>query len=549
VRLEESLFRDGQIILKSLEASFGTGMMGMMGRTDNLQEIMTSIATLSDIRFVALVDPQGIILAHNNPRLVGTVFPQKERLQPLNGREGTNSWFDRKGAFVVVKKLEPFLSLGMSEKAPNTMGFRMHSMMAPQGDLLDQVISGQVYAVVTLGTRAFEEARKNDLHHALLMGLILLVLGTAGFYFIFLVQNYYFTKRSLDSMTTYATQVVENMPDGLLSIDPEGNMVTANNRAKDLLAMPNDRLEKDEINNRLRPFLWPIVSSLKEKSPLLEQEVEFPVEPGKSIPLSLSAARLISKEGEDLGAVIILRDLREIKELREKMQRSEKLAGLGSLAAGMAHEIRNPLSSIKGFAQFFRKKNPPGSEGQKYGEVIIQEVDRLNRVITNLLDFARPKEPVKAPASMNEILDHTLALIRDDARAKGIDLITKEIVEDLPLLLMDQDQITQVLLNLTLNGLDVLKGQGTLGIRAWVDQGKKALVVEIADNGPGLSEEEISKIFDPFYTTKRTGTGLGLAIAYRIIEKHQGTLSVESKPGLGSIFRMALPLILETTNE
>ncbi len=538
LRMEESLFRDGQIILKSFEASFRTGMMGMMGRTGNLQEIMNSVATLSDIHFVALVDQQGIILAHSDEHLVGTPFPEKEKLGRLPGQEGPKSWFGKKGEFIVVKRMEPFTSMGMREGGIGGMGFRMHSMMAPSGTLLDQVLSGKVYAVVGLDTKAFEEARNSDLRHAIMMGLILLVLGTAGFYFIFLVQNYYVSQRALDSITVYMNHVVENMPEGLLSIDTHGDIVKLNLRAKEILTL---------TGKRFLPFLEPILNSLKKKTPVLEYEMEFPMEEGNSLPLSLSAARLISETGEELGAVIILRDLREIKALQEKIKMSERLASLGTLAAGMAHEIRNPLSSIKGFAQYFLKKNPPGSEGQKYSEVIIQEVERLNRVITNLLDFARPKEPVKTLVSMETIIQHTLELIKDDARSKGIQVKTA-IEEQLPLLWMDRDQITQVLLNILLNGLDVLKEGGTLSIHAFLNQKSKVLIVEIEDNGPGMSEEELAKIFDPFYTTKKTGTGLGLAIAYRIIEKHQGTLKVKSSPGAGSIFHMELPVVSEGAN-
>lgn len=542
--MEESLFRDGQIILKSLEVSFHTGMMGMMIRNDNLQEIMTSVATLADIRFVALLDQQGLIIAHNEERLVGTPFPQKEKLRQVTRQEVPKSWFGDKGEFIVVKKMEPFPSPGRGE---GSMWSRMRSMMTPGGTLLDQVQSGKVYAVVGLGTKTYEEARKSDLSHAILMGVILLILGTAGFYFIFLVQNYYIAQRALDSLTIYATQVVENMPDGLLSLDPEGDIVTLNNRAKEILALTGAWSEKGEIKKHLLPFLEPILTSLKEKTEVLEYEMALPVQQGKSIPLSLSAARLIAETGEDLGVVIILRDLREIKELQEKIKRSERLAGLGSLAAGMAHEIRNPLSSIKGFAQYFLKKNPPGSEGQKYSQVIIQEVERLNRVISNLLDFARPKEPLKALVSMEGIIEHCLELIKDDARTKGIE-VKPEIEENLPLLWMDKDQITQVLLNITLNGLEALKEGGIFWIRAHINQESDALIVEIADNGAGMSGEELSRVFDPFYTTKKTGTGLGLAIAYRIIEKHQGTLTVSSHPGSGSVFRMELPLSLEEEN-
>ena len=256
--------------------------------------------------------------------------------------------------------------------------------------------------MVGLDTKSFEEARDSDLRHAVMMGLILLIMGTAGFYFIFLVQNYYIAQRALNAVTLYANHVVENIPDGLLSLDPNGEIVTMNYRAKEILSLTGIQPGTEEMKERLRTLIGPVLNALKEKTPVMEYEVELPAQPGKSIPLDLSAARLIGEAGEDLGAVIILRDLREIKELQEKIKRSERLASLGTLAAGMAHEIRNPLSSIKGFAQYFLKKNPPGSEGQKYSQVIIQEVERLNRVITNLLDFARPKEPVKALVSLGD---------------------------------------------------------------------------------------------------------------------------------------------------
>ena len=123
-----------------------------------------------------------------------------------------------------------------------------------------------------------------------------------------------------------------------------------------------------------------------------------------------------------------------------------------------------------------------------------------------------------------------------------------DIEEGLPLLRVDKDQLTQVLLNMELNGLDVLKEGGTLLVRSFLNKGGKTLIIQIEDNGPGLSDEELSRIFDPFYTTKRKGTGLGLAIAYRIIEKHQGTLSVKSKPGVGSVFQIEVPVPLEKKN-
>ncbi len=544
MRMEESLFRDGQIILKSLEISFRTGMMGMMGRLDNLQDIMSSITTLSDIRYVALLDQNGLILAHSEERLVGTSFPQKEKFRAMTTGNGPKSWFGEKGEFVVLKRLEPFPYPGMNGPGMSGMMSMRRSMVSGGTDLLDEIQTGRVFALVALDTRTFVDARQNDLRHTLLMGLILLVLGTAGFYFIFLVQNYYVAQKALESITTYTAHVVEHMPDGLISLDPSGAIVTLNSRARDILGLTGKVDDRQEIKKRVQPFLQPFMVAISKKEPLQDQETPFPVRPGETIPVSLSAAPVVSDTGEDLGSVLIIRDLREIKALQEKIKTSERLAGLGSLAAGMAHEIRNPLSSIKGFAQYFFKKNPPESEGRQYSQVIIQEVDRLNRVISNLLDFARPKEPVLELVSLPEIIQHSVGLIRENARSGGIEVRT-DIGGGLPPLLADRDQLTQVLLNIGLNGLEALEGGGTLVVRCSADREARTLVMEIEDSGPGMSAEELSRIFDPFYTTKRKGTGLGLAIAYRIIEKHRGTLSVRSQPGSGTLFRIELPLPTE----
>ena len=204
---------------------------------------------------------------------------------------------------------------------------------------------------------------------------------------------------------------------------------------------------------------------------------------GEPVPLSVSATKLIADDGEDLGTVFILRDMREIKELQERLTRSERLAALGELAAGVAHEIRNPLSSIKGFAQFFLKKNPLESTDHKYSEVMLQEVERLDRVISSLLDYAKPKDPIKAKTSLAAIIRRCIELIQDDARAKKVTVIT-EIADDLPPVLVDKDQMTQVVLNIALNGLDAMQGGGRLVLSCF--QERKSIIVEIEDTGHGI---------------------------------------------------------------
>jgi two-component system sensor histidine kinase HydH len=538
LRMEENLLRDGLIVLRSLEASFRSGMMGVRRNAEDLQWLVSQISTLTDIRFVGLVDISGSILAHSDEGLISRSYPEKDKFRKLIKQERPKSWFGIDGQFIVAKRFQPAESFSDMREG---MHGSIHSMMASRGGIFEPILSGNAYAIVGLDTRKFQEARKSDFQHAIMMGLILLAIGSAGLYFIFLVQNYYIINKTLDSMTTYTTNVVENMPDGLISIDGHGEIVTVNNRAREifgLMGMPDDR---EELKRSFLSFATPLIESLKQKRRILESEVECPSSEGEPIPLSISASMLISDEAEDLGAVFILRDLREIRELQERVKRSERLAALGSLAAGMAHEIRNPLSSIKGFAQFFLKKNPAGSVDHKYSKVMIKEVERLNRVITNLLDFARPKEPIREEASIDALLRHSLDLIQEHAGSKGIQVI-EDIEEDIPQMALDRDQMTQVLLNIALNGLDAMEEGGKLWLRCFRSKQGKLVIIEIEDTGHGIPKDELPMIFDPFYSTKKKGTGLGLAIAHRIIENHNGVLSVSTKRGSGTVFRIELPI-------
>jgi len=537
VRMEESLLRDGLIVLRGLEASFRSGMRGMMRSKDNFQWLMLQISDLTDIRFVGLVDEKGTIIAHSDDALIGSTYPQMDNLRNLIARDEPQHWFATDGSFVVAKRFQPLRS---PRGRVGGMRGPMRPLSGMGGTISDSALPDKTYAVLGLDTRIFVEERKEDIRYALMMGLILLVLGSASLYFIYLVQNYHLVNKTLNTMTTYATNVVGNMPDGLISIDAEGEIITVNNRVREIFGLRGASDQRRELKKKFLPFATPLLDSLRQNRIVLEQEMEYPHKKGGSIPLAVSAARLISEDEEDLGTVFILRDLREIKALQERVTRSERLAALGSLAAGVAHEIRNPLSSIKGFAQFFLKKNPPGTTDHKYSEVMIQEVERLDRVIANLLDYANPKEPAQEQTALADIINRSIALITDDAKAKKVD-VTVEIEENIPPVKVDRDQITQVLLNIALNGLDAMKQGGKLAIRCFMDDERKFVIIEVEDTGHGIPEEELPRIFNPFYTTKKTGTGLGLAIAHRIVENHKGTLSVKDTGGSGTTFRITVP--------
>lgn len=262
------------------------------------------------------------------------------------------------------------------------------------------------------------------------------------------------------------------------------------------------------------------------------------------MPMTLSVTPILDEKQTCTGAVILLRDLREIKKLEEKVRHSEKLAAIGELAAGVAHEIRNPLSSIKGFARFLAHSLSDRAQEKEYAEIMVKEVDRINRVVNDLLTFARPLEPELTPTDVLELAEHTMRLVETDARSRDIK-IRSEINSDLKRFLLDANQITQALLNLMLNALQEVNNGGSIDVGADVNEAGTRLNIWVEDNGPGIPQDKKKKIFDPFFTTREKGTGLGLAIVHKIVENHRGEIRVESPLSgntRGCRFVMSLPV-------
>jgi two-component system sensor histidine kinase HydH len=231
--------------------------------------------------------------------------------------------------------------------------------------------------------------------------------------------------------------------------------------------------------------------------------------------------------------------LGEVRRLQKEIQRKEKLAAIGGLAAGVAHEIRNPLSSIKGIASYFRDKFENYSGDKEMAGVMIQEVDRLNRVITELLEFARPTDLNLKTTDIHNLIKHSVKLIEKEASAKGIS-IELDLYKQPLTAKIDSDRFLQCLLNLYINSLQAMEKGGQLRIEDSL-KGKDKIIIKIKDTGSGIHTENLKKIFDPYYTTKAKGTGLGLAIAHKIIEAHDGRIKVNSAAGQGTIVTVCVP--------
>jgi two-component system NtrC family sensor kinase len=233
----------------------------------------------------------------------------------------------------------------------------------------------------------------------------------------------------------------------------------------------------------------------------------------------------------------------ELKEAQDQILRSERLAALGRLSAGVAHEMNNPLSGILLFTQSLLKKTKDDPSVHEDLEVIEQEIIRCSRIVRSLLDFARETKPKKVATQINSVIENTLTLVENQAAFHNIRIL-KELDPDLPLISLDANQIQQVLMNIILNAADAMSGGGTLAIKSQLSSQDDSVEVTIADSGCGIPKEVIDRIYDPFFTTKeqKKGTGLGLAVSYGIIKKHQGFILVESEVGKGTTFTITLPL-------
>ena len=248
-----------------------------------------------------------------------------------------------------------------------------------------------------------------------------------------------------------------------------------------------------------------------------------------------------------VGSFLSLLTLRGLKgsrvrlgRIEKELQRSERLAALGKMAAGVAHELRNPLSSIKGLAILLQSKFNDENDGAEAANILVHEVERLNRSIGELLDYAKPAKYNKISLDVNAIVEKTLRLIDMDREAQDISL-NLNLADTLPAVEGDEDKLNQLFLNLFLNGIQAMDNGGTLTVSSHL-AGKNVVVV-VADTGVGVAQENLQKVFDPYFTTKSDGTGLGLAMSAKIIEEHEGEIFLTSHPGKGTTVKVVLPVV------
>lgn len=345
--------------------------------------------------------------------------------------------------------------------------------------------------------------------------------------------------------------ILDSMNSGLVAVDLGGRIMIFNrmaerltgSTAKEVIGVELERVlpEKDRGSH--------ILETLRRGTEFVRAETSLLLKKGGELPVSLATFSIIGEDSEPIGAVGTFVDLTPLRKMEEKIRQLDRLATLGKFTSAVAHEIRNPLAGIAAGAQYIGKsltKDDPQQDNIKF---VLDETRRLNRIISDLFNITHPHQPLLQPQRLTPIVERSLRAIEELSRVAGSKLEVK-IEENLPDVEVDADQMEQVLINLLKNGLEAAGNGGV--VRLSVQPGaarfgaggqaeEPCLVVKVWDSGPGISEGDESKIFEPFYSTKDGGTGLGLYVSKGIVERHGGNISVESGRG-GSVFKINLPL-------
>jgi PAS domain S-box-containing protein len=353
----------------------------------------------------------------------------------------------------------------------------------------------------------------------------------------------------------YNETLLQNLTTGVVAADQNGLITVFNHEVEQITGLPASELLARKISNlpdALRDILAETLSRGER-----QEDREIVLRTGdKNTTLRASSSIFHGQDSEPLGALMVLTDISMLKRLEQQIRRSDRLASLGTLSAGMAHEIKNPLVSIKTFAQLLPERYQDSDFRETFFSLIGHEVDRIDSLVNQLLRFARPTKPLLKPMHVHEVLEKALLLIGHRLYQKDIKL-TRSWQAEVDTIRADADQIEQVFLNFFLNALDAMKSGGSLTVATEIgspetwpaalpgDSGdvQEILRIMIADDGGGIKPEDVAHVFDPFFTTKDHGTGLGLSVVHGIVQEHGGQIEVESELAHGTSFHILLPLV------
>ncbi len=348
--------------------------------------------------------------------------------------------------------------------------------------------------------------------------------------------------------------ILENMSSGLATIDAGGSVRHWNRAAADILAVPAESVRGkhylESFGPGLEAFATRLRDSLERGAEGTRFEVTVSTAAGRTVPLGISTSLLLGSAGERRGVIALFQDLSEVKALEERIRRGETLAAIGELSAGIAHEIRNCLNPISGSVEVLQKELKVEGENARLLDLMVRESERLEHFVSELLEYARERPLKTEHVEVAALASESIEIARRHPSAGSGKGVSLDGPRSPVWIRVDFDQMKQVMTNLLINALEAIESSGnvTVLIRedrrtpgAWGRSGSPQAVLEVTDTGVGIAPKDVGQVFEPFFSTKQGGTGLGLAIATRIVERHGGTLEVESRVGVGTTMRVWLP--------
>lgn len=341
-------------------------------------------------------------------------------------------------------------------------------------------------------------------------------------------------RRELHELGEIHRRIVDNVSSGLLTVSRDGRISSFNREAERITGWAGS-----EALGRTLAELFPALGPIGAPSQQERMQVRFDRRDGRRLHLGMSLSELRDPGGESDGAIVIFQDLTRVVEMEEELRRSERLGAIGQLAAGLAHEIRNPLASLSGAIELLTSDLPSGdASSQTLSQIVRRETARLNRLVTDFLTYARPGPGRFEPVELGTLFEELRALLARDAGC-GIELLPS--IEPGLRALGNSDQLRQVFWNLVRNAAESEPVDGVIRVHGRVSANDSELEICVEDRGCGFAPEALDRLFEPFFTTKPKGTGLGLATVQRVVEAHGGRIAVASERDKGTTVRVFLP--------
>ena len=363
-----------------------------------------------------------------------------------------------------------------------------------------------------------------------------------------IIQHYKAVRRELNRTQLFSRNVVDSLTGGVVAFDLSGNSTLINRAGAELVGVSSsDTIDVADLLNKRRELGRLVGQALSTQSYV--QDFDIPEDEGAEIkvPLRISTFPLLETSGQRAGVITLIKDISEVASLERELRTAEKLTSLGTLSAGIAHEIKNPLSAIDLNLRLLESDLPQrdhDGETAQYFRILREEIGRLNTIVDNVLRFSRPSSAPTGPVDVIDILRRTVDLLAHTCRerAVSIDLVTET---ESCALWGDASSLQQAFLNILLNAIQSMNQPGRIKISLSTvagDESGQCCELVLQDSGCGINGKDIERIFDPFFTNKPDGTGLGLSIVYRIVKDHKGTIHVASTPGKGTRFTLRLPM-------